>query len=166
MSLGLNLSLWGGGGLPMWNPLFISPLQWLDMYVPPHLMTDASPNELDAYYDDSGELYINQLSANPEFLGIDFWSADGSTYDQKTATQLFAHKNFDQNVIVVATASSNILGVLTWERSKEWTVTQFELMTTWLTAQGSTVDIFEPLTDSDGEYITDSAGYLVFPFGG
>lgn len=87
---------------------------------------------------------LRQKAANTEFLTNPFWSADGISYDKKSASDLYNHLNWDNNVIVNATAIYDIAGVLTWAIDKQWTPFEYNQMIIWLASQGSTVTNLVP----------------------
>ena len=91
-----------------------------------------------------------------------FWYSVEGVAHTNNAGDIYGHTNFLYSVVVCAPSATNILDVITWATTKEWTPVEYSALLTWLTSRGSTVPTWEPLIDIDGEYITDVYGYLIF----
>jgi len=94
----------------------------------------------------NGEFKIQQdeaaLNTNP------FWYSSG--FLKKSASDLYTHLNWDNNVIINGTDFCDIKDVATWPIDYEWTPTAYEKMIAWLTAHGSTVGNLVPVEVTAG----------------
>lgn len=87
-----------------------------------------------------------------------FWSTN-----YITASNLYNHVNFYSNVVVCASSERRITDTLTWTNGYEWTEDAYDGIVSWLDSCGSTVSNLVPLTDTNGTYIIDTNGFLIFP---
>ncbi len=129
---------------PDWTPEDISTELWLDASTISTGLGITNKPCGETRIHNNGEFKIKQKAANNQFLTNPFWSANGSTYDAKSAYDLFSHLNFDNNVVVNAKAIIDIVDVATWLMTDEWTPVKYIKELEWLGEQGSVVDALIP----------------------